>query len=342
MSKLFRDNDNNEVSAQQQNVPAPAPQMQMTNPMQTMFASNPAIAREVATVQAQMIIAQTCPRNIAVVQQKIDTACSRLQLAAYASYSYQRGGTDINGPSIRLAEALINAYGNAKAGFEITSQTDEASTVRAYAFDMETNTLMERTFVVPHRRDTKNGSKMLTDARDIYEAVANQASRRVRACILAIIPADLQEYAVQRCNETVARNVKITPDTLDNLLAAFSNFGVSKAQIEAFIQRHLEAVTVTQYLRLRSMYTALKDGLAKPEDMFPPVEIPSDAENAPSNASTETSQVIPPTPAENQPQAKESTLETKTAEQTPAPKAEEAPIETETETEEVSDDEFNF
>lgn len=295
--------------AQQQNV-APAPMM---NPMQAMFASNPAIAREVATVQAQMIIAQTCPRNIAVVQQKIDTACSRLQLAAYASYSYQRGGTDINGPSIRLAEALLNAYGNSKAGFEITAQTEKESTVRAYAFDMETNTLMERTFVVPHRRDTKGGSKMLTDARDIYEAVANQAARRVRACILAIIPADLQEYAVQKCNETVSRNVKITPDTLDNLCAAFSTFGVTKAQIEAFIQRHLEAITTTQYLRLRSMYTALKDGLAKPEEMFAPVEASPAVEEPPVNAQTsENGEITPPT-ANNAPQPKESAPEQTTA-----------------------------
>ena len=359
-SRLSRRN-NSEVQTQQQSVAAPAPQMTLTNPMQTMFASNPAIAREVATVQAQMIIAQTCPRNIAVVQQKIDTACSRLQLAAYASYSYQRGGTDINGPSIRLAEALLNAYGNSKAGFEITAQTEKESTVRAYAFDMETNTLMERTFVVPHRRDTKAGSKTLTDARDIYEAVANQAARRVRACILAIIPADLQEYAVQKCNETVARNVKITPDTLDNLLAAFSTFGVSKAQIEAFIQRHLEAITVTQYLRLRSMYTALKDGLAKPEEMFAPIEDAPAIEESPVNASTGSSPVIPPTQPESTAEAKESAPETKRMSDVYAeghtglgPHAEPEPDEprgiTPAESahgvyptaEEVSDDEFNF
>ncbi len=307
----------------QQNGPAPvarqeaaAPQTtMMNNPMQAMFASNPAIAREVAAVQTQMAVAQMFPRNIGDVQRKIDSACSRLQLASSATYSFARGGTDIKGPSIRLAEALINAYGNAKAGFEITAQTETESTVRAYAFDMETNVQMERTFVVPHRRDTRSGSYLLTDSRDIYEAVANQAARRVRACILAIIPSDLQEYAVQKCVETETANVHITPDTLTKLVAAFEEYGVTKAQIEAFIQRNLEAITTSQYLRLKSIYTALRDGVAKPESFFKATEL-SDEEKSPVNASIENESINSPVTTENEAETQESAPEVKTTFQT--------------------------
>lgn len=239
-----------------------------SNLMNNVLASNPAIAREVATVQTQMIIAQMCPRDMSEVQQRIASACSRLQLASSAIYAYARGGSDIKGASIRLAEALLNAYGNSKAGFEITSQTETESTVRAYAFDMQTNTLMERTFVVPHVRHTKTMDYALTDPRDIYEAVANQSSRRVRACILAIIPSDLQEFAINKCNETLQAKVKITPDSLEKLLESFSAFGISKTQIEDFIQRKLEAITTSQYLNLKQIYASLRDGIAKPEDFF--------------------------------------------------------------------------
>jgi len=320
------------VMARQEYV-APQTSM-MNNPMQAMFASNPAIAREVATVQTQMAVAQMFPRNIGEVQRKIDSACSRLQLASSATYSFARGGTDIKGPSIRLAEALINAYGNAKAGFEITAQTETESTVRAYAFDMETNTQMERTFVVPHRRDTRGGSYLLTDSRDIYEAVANQAARRVRACILAIIPSDLQEYAVQKCVETEAANVHITPDTLTKLVAAFSEYDVTKAQIEAFIQRNLEAITTSQYLRLKSIYTALRDGVAKPETFFKAVE-PSDAEKTPVNESKEEKSINSPLPTESQAETQESAPQTTAVPQTEMEEATEN-------TDEVPDDLFNI
>lgn len=283
------------------------------NAIQAMYASNPAIAREVATVQCQMLIAQSCPRNMAQVQQRVEAACSRLQLASSAIYAYAKGGTDITGASIRLAEALINAYGNAKAGFEVTAQTEKESTVRAYAFDMETNTLMERTFVVPHKRDTRSGSYLLTDAREIYEAVANQASRRVRACILAIIPSDLQEFAIQKCSNTLNKNISITPDSLSALVDTFSKFGVSKARIEKFIQRKLEAITTSQYIKLQQIYASLRDGMGTADDFFQPEDTPAESEKTPVNAPSEGKSINSPIQTENAPQAKESTAEEETA-----------------------------
>ncbi len=283
------------------------------NAIQAMYSSNPAIAREVATVQCQMLIAQSCPRNMANVQKRIEAACSRLQLASSAIYAYAKGGTDIQGPSIRLAEALINAYGNAKAGFEVTAQQDEESTVRAYAFDMETNTLMERTFVVSHWRHTKKGDSLLTDPREIYETVANNASRRVRACILAIIPSDLQEFAVQKCTETLSRGVNITPDTLNALIDAFASYGVSKPRIEKYIQRKLEAITTSQYLKLKQVYAALRDGMGMPDDYFEPEDVPPESEKSPVNASSEKNGESVPAQEKNAVQSEESSSEKKTA-----------------------------
>ncbi len=280
-----------------------------SNAIQAMYATNPAIAREVATVQCQMLIAQSCPRNMEAVQKRVEASCSRFQLASSAVYSYAKGGTDIQGPSIRLAEALINAYGNAKAGFEVTAQGEKESTVRAYAFDMETNTLMERTFVVSHLRHTKSGDYFLTDPREIYEAVANNASRRVRACILAIIPSDLQEFAVKKCTETLSQNVKITPDVLNNLASAFASYGVSKPRIEKFIQRKLEAITTSQYLKLKQIYTALRDGMGAPDDYFEPEDVPAESEKTPVNASNEEKRKSVPTQEKNAVQSEESTSE---------------------------------
>lgn len=43
---------------------------------------------------------------------------------------------------------------------------------------------------------------MLTDSRDIYEATANFGARRMRACILGVIPGDVVDMAVNECKET--------------------------------------------------------------------------------------------------------------------------------------------
>ena len=253
------------VATQQNNHPeAPA--------VQSGFGDDPAIAREVATVQGQILIAKKFPRDVDLSLQKIERACSRERLASLAVYQYQRGGTDITGPSIRLAEAVASAWGNVKYGFDVMESNEVTNKVRAYAYDMESNVQAERIFSVSNFRFTKSGQYKMTDPRDIYENIANNASRRIRACILEIIPADVIEYAMECCDRTIKQNIKITPETLDKLCAAFADFGVTKIQIEAKIQRNLSSIGTAQYIQLRNIYTSLKDGIAKADECFPSLE----------------------------------------------------------------------
>ena len=260
----------------EQNAPAPAMQQPYAqNNMMTMVDS-PAVAREVAQVQAQIIVAKRFPRDENASLRKIDRACSRPALANTAIYTYSRGGTEVTGPSARLAEELARDWGNIKAGYEPIDSNENETTIRCYAYDMEENTVNEITVKVPHVRYTKkNGvAKIvkLEDPRDIYETVANQASRRVRACILKTIPGDIVEHAVGMCRKTQSSNVKITPESLAALCESFSQFDVAKIQIEAFIQRNLEAITIDQYLRLRQIYQGLVGGMSKVSDFFRPLE----------------------------------------------------------------------
>ena len=241
------------------------PEIQMAP---SFMGMTPSVAREVATVQGQIMIAKAFPRNMKDVWNKVEAACQRRSLAEKAIYRYARGGTDISGPSIRLAEALINAYGNAKAGFEIISSDSESSRVRAYAYDMETNTIQERTFDVPHIRQTKQGRTKLTDPRDIYEAVANQAQRRVRACALSILPGDMVELGVNACRKTMEKSIDLNPSKIRNLVEAFVKYGVSQVMIEARIQRHVDAMTVEQFVDLMNVGNSLRDGIGKVEDFF--------------------------------------------------------------------------
>lgn len=244
------------------------PMMSINNNPITEQNNESAIAREVAQVQAAMVIAQRFPRNEAVVEKKIEQACSRLKLAQSACYTYSRGGTDIQGPSIRLAEALARAFGNIKYGVEEVSQLDGESKMRAYAYDLETNTQAERLFVVKHERSTKKGTTKMTDGRDIYEHTANQGARRLRSCILELIPADMVELAVEKCEQTVRANIKITPDSIAAMADAFKTYGITVEMIEAFIQRKMQAITTDQFLKLRNIWAGLRDGITKPEDFF--------------------------------------------------------------------------
>lgn len=226
------------------------------------------MSREVSEVQAAMVIARSFPRNTMQAYERVLNACTRPSLAEGALYSYARGGQEVSGPSIRLAEAIAQEWGNLQFGIRELSQADGVSTVEAFAWDIQTNVRQVKVFQVVHERHTRSGSKRLTDPRDIYEMVANQGARRLRACILGVIPGDVIEAAVQQCEMTLKASAGTGPEVQQTLVARFAEFGVSKAQIEARIQRRLDSIVPAQVVALRKIYSSLKDGMSKAGDWF--------------------------------------------------------------------------
>lgn len=224
--------------------------------------------RGIAEVQAAMLIAQRFPRNEAAARDQILVACQRPGLAEGAVYEYARGGTAISGPSIRLAEAIAQKWGNLQFGFQVIEQRVGMSTVEAFAWDLESNTRQTRTFQVPHTRHTKKGQYALEDPRDIYETEANNGARRLRACILGLIPGDIIEDAVAECEKTLKAKADLSPDGVKKMLDTFAKVGVTKEQIEGRIQRKINAITAAQMIGLHRIYTSIKDGMSTAAEWF--------------------------------------------------------------------------
>lgn len=227
-------------------------------------------SRAVAEIQAAIVAAKANPRNEDTALTKIRKACKRLSLAEQASYEYKRGSTQITGPSIRLAEVMANYWGNMEYGFREVSRGDGLSEVEAYAWDLETNTKVRRLFQLKHVRDTKFGSKAITAERDIYELMSNNAQRRVRACILEIIPGDVSEEAEKECDKTLADDLKGFPVDVvaKKMLSVFEEIGVNKEMIVDRLGHNLDAISVREIVRLKKVYASIKDGFGKREDFF--------------------------------------------------------------------------
>lgn len=229
--------------------------------------------RAIAEVQAALVIAKQFPRNPIEAYDRIMNACQRPGLAQSAVYSYARGGTSVTGPSIRLAEMLAQNWGNIQYGIRELSSENGESTVEAFAWDVETNTRQTKVFQVPHIRYTRNGSKKLTDPRDIYELVANNGARRLRACILGVIPGDVIDDAVNQCEKTIHASADTSPEAVQKLVVAFEQFNVTKKDIEDYIQRRLDAITAANIVALRKIFTSLRDGMSSPKDWFKNVTV---------------------------------------------------------------------
>ena len=232
-----------------------------------------AASRQAQEVQAMMVVAKRFPRDETKSVAAIVKSCQRKGLAECAIYSYPRGNKRVTGPSIRLAETMARCWGNLDFGILELEQRPGESDVMAYAWDMETNVRQTKVFTVRHWRDTQEGGYALHDSRDIYELTANMGARRVRACILGVIPGDIQDEAVAACEKTLAgKSTEPLEDRVRKMVVRFAEMGVTLEMIEAKLQHPIGACDVHTLVNLGTIFNSIKDGLGKREEFF---DIPS-------------------------------------------------------------------
>lgn len=227
-------------------------------------------ARAMKQVEAQIVLAKKFPRNTMQSFKNIIESCKRPTFAKKSLYLYPRGGTTVTGPSIRMAEMIAQNWGNLEFGVNELSNEKDYSIVQSFAWDLENNVRQVKTFKVSHYRHTRKGKYKLTDPRDIYESVANNGARRLRACILGVIPQDIIEDAENQCKKTLNSVDKEIPiaDRIKIMLMAFDKFGVSQEMIEEKYQMKMDQLRDGELAELRGIFNSLKDGMSKKQDWF--------------------------------------------------------------------------
>ena len=226
-------------------------------------------SREIQEVQGAIVSAKKFPRDTNQAYLKIIEACKRPSLAQVATYSYPKAGATVSGPSIRLAEVLAQNYGNISFGVKELERRNGSSLAQSYCWDIENNVRQEKTFEVPHTVGTKKGPKVLTDPRDIYEIVANLGARRLRACILGIIPGDIVEAAVNQCRETLKKGGgEPISDRIRKMVAAFQLLGVNQDMIERRLGHGVDLTTADEIVDLQGIHNAIRDKQASRDEFF--------------------------------------------------------------------------
>ena len=234
--------------------------------------------RALQEVQAAIFMARQFPRDEARASRRILEAGKRLSLAEKAIYCYPRGGQQIKGASIRTAETIAKYWGNLSYGIKELSQNagEHSSEMMAYCWDLESNVRVERIFKVQHIRDTKQGTKLLTDARDIYEKTANDGARRLRAAILEVLPADIVEDFLKVCEKTIeGSSDKPLKDRIKDMLGKFEELGVTQDMIEQRIGTKADNFIAKNLVDLGSIYNSIRNNFAPVDQYF---EMPTKAE----------------------------------------------------------------
>ena len=226
--------------------------------------------RAVAEIKAQVLLARNFPRDIDKAKEKIISECKRPSFAKLAMYQYPRGKTVVKGSSIRMTEMMARSLTNIKYGIRELNQYEDHSDVQSYAWDMENNVLQTREFTVKHLRKSGQVMAKLDDPRDIYENVANQGARRMRACLLSIIPRDIVDAAEEEVDSTLIAGIKkmTGKERAAKTAESFKEVGIDSKLIEKKYKCKMIDLTVENYAELLRIYNSLKDGIGKAWDYF--------------------------------------------------------------------------
>lgn len=227
---------------------------------ETTGQSSALAARAESEVKSAVLVAKQFPRDEDTAIQRIDRACLNPLLADKADYSYPRGGTQVQGPSIYLMRTVAQYWGNLDYGFHVIAETEEGALVRAYAWDMETNTRAERDHFVRRLVQRREGW-VRPDERDFREWLGNIGSRLERRCLENVIPRHIVDSAREQATETRMNKFAKDPETArKKILAAFAELGVPAKELAAFLEMPVAQASGQQIDTLRGIYRAIKDG----------------------------------------------------------------------------------
>ncbi|MEE4540951.1 hypothetical protein V2S66_03085 [Streptomyces sp. V4-01] len=236
-------------------------------------------SRAVAEVQAAIVVAQQCPRNITSAIAEMQQVCRRKALAERAFYSFPRSDGTVSGPTVQLARELARCWGNVQYGLIEMRRDDEygESEMQAFAWDVQTNARVSSTFIVPHRRDTRNGTKKLTDMRDIYESNANNGARRVREQIFAVLPGWFVDEAVDTCRNTLKDGGGVPlPQRIAKAVQVFEGIGVHVDRIETKLGRPSSKWTEHDVTELQILFRSIDRREVTIDEAFPQARVTAD------------------------------------------------------------------
>ncbi|AHY26960.1 hypothetical protein SEA_NAIRB_44 [Mycobacterium phage Nairb] len=255
-------------------------------------------SRAIAEVQAAVVVAQNCPRDMARAEHEMRDSCGRLAMASRAFYQVTNRGT---GPSVHLMRELARIWGNVQYGVTELARNDDKgeSEVQAWAWDVQTNTRSTRTFIVPHQKMVKvNGQRTrrdLDDLQDVYLNNQNIGARAVRECISTVLPTWFTETAQDICRDTLENGEGVPlGQRIENMVNAFAAIDITAAQLEVKVGKKVGQFTAADVAQLGIAYTSItREGFDKAE-LFPPL---------PSSTADEIAAPAP-APAAEQPKAR--------------------------------------
>lgn len=226
-------------------------------------------ARAIAEVQAAVVVAQKCPRDMRRAEAEMKDVCARTSMASRAFYKVPNRGT---GPSVHLMRELARIWGNIEYSVRELRRDDAegVSEVLAFAWDVQTNTRSSRSFIVPHAKMVGRNRQPLIDLNDIYLSNQNVGARAVRECIASVLPTWFTEAAQDLCRFTLDNGEgEPLADRIAKMIGAFDKIGISLGRLESKLGTKRGQWTGADVADMGIAYMSITREGQDAEEMFP-------------------------------------------------------------------------
>ena len=223
-------------------------------------------AEAAALIDKQIATAKAYPRSITKFMADLKTCSTpNKRVASSMFYKLPRGGKQIMGASVRLAEVAAQCFTNLRVQAQIVDENDTEVVARGMSHDVENNVAWS---VEVHRRCTgKDGRKYNDDMMTLVKNVAVSIAKR--QAVFAAIPKAYIDDAYEECMSVALADGRTIEDRRRDMVLRFSELKITEQQIcKAVGVLGLQDVGEFQIRDLIGIYSAIKNGEQVIEDYY--------------------------------------------------------------------------
>ena len=226
-----------------------------------------------AEIDQQITTAKRYPRSLSKVKaEMMEMATLDEETAASCFYSLPRGGKNIQGPGVRLAEIALSCYGNIRAGTRIIETVADGPApyvaIQAICHDLEKNiavTMEKRRRIIGKKN--KGG---IIDEDDINLAANAGSAIAFRDAMFKVVPGILLRPVYEAAKKVAIGDARTLSDRRQKAIDAFAKMGVPANRVLASISKaKVEEVTLEDLETLIGTFSAIKEGSITIENAFP-------------------------------------------------------------------------
>lgn len=219
-----------------------------------------------AEVDVQISTAKQYPRDITRVLRQIEEyATMDTETAEDCFYALRRGGSVIEGVSVRLAEIIAGAWGNLRVQTRIIGNDGKTITAQGICHDLETNLAVS---VEVKRRITDRQGRTFSE--DMQVVTGNAASAiAFRNAVLKVVPKAVTKNVVESVKDVALGQAIDLETSRQNAMINFAKTGVTEQMLFDYLEiKNLEELDEEKLFLLRSTWNAIKEGTTTVAETF--------------------------------------------------------------------------